>query len=185
MQILKTFLLNIIVWLMPTILFSQSNSDTTICYTDSIKSKESVLTYPFQSAYFKGGPLAFKNILMKQINHNNFIAELSKSQSFFRDTARVKMIVSKGGTVSNLQIEGTKNEHFKSELKKALIHSACFWDPGDMNGRRVNSWYKFDLFYFMELINGELKISITSRGYGYGENSQSNNLDITYLSPSN
>ncbi len=170
MQSIKTLFLGILIGLIPIFVFSQGNSNTSDCYIDSIKSVENVFHKIQSNATFQGGPKYFRNFLIKNINHNIFIAELSNIHSSFSDTAKVKFVISKGAIMSNLQIKGTQNDNFKNEIEKVLKLSSCLWVPGEYSGRKVNGWYQTDIFYLIELINGELKIKIDYKWYPFADN---------------
>ena len=169
MQLAKTFFLFISITLLPSYLFSQTNSNTYECYIDSIKTDEGVFHKIELNANFKGGSYQFKNFLIKNINHNIFIDKLSKNQPFYSDTAKVKFVISKKAIMSNLQIKGTKNDIFKSEIEKALKHSSCLWEPGTNGGRKINGWYQYDFFYFVELKNGEVNITLNYKPYSFAD----------------
>ena len=159
MQLIKTLFLGILIGLIPIFVFSQGNSDTTTCYVDNIKSDENVFYNITHEAYPKEGYISFRNFLMTNINHNKFIINLSRSQPIFSDTARVKFIISKNGIMSNLEVKDTKNDIFKGELEKVLKQYSCKWLPGTYDGaRKSNSWYKCEIFYYIELKNGEVQI---------------------------
>ena len=166
MQLIKKLFLGFSIGLMPIFLFGQGTSDTSVCYTDSIKSGNDKVFHVIQTnASFKRGNYYFKDFLIKYINHNKFIKELSKIQPSYSDTARVKFIISKHAIMSNLQIKGTKHEDFKSEIEKVLKQSSCFWFPGEYSGRKVDGWYQYDIFYFVELKNGEVNITLNNKEY--------------------
>lgn len=149
--------LSIIFILLKFTSFGQINSDTTKlldqtnCYAEHFNDKEeSVFTKIESPAYFKGGSDAFLNFLISHINFKSIVSELKQNERVYSDTASLKFIVSKKGTISDLTIVGTKREIFRQELFKTIKQSSCYWVPGNFSGRFVNGWYELKIFYTID-----------------------------------
>lgn len=137
--------------------FGQVNSDSkkfftsSKCYNEHFDDKlEDVFTKTEISGCFKGSYYAFLDFLISHINFKNIVADLKQNEPLYSDTATIKFIISKKGTVSDLTIVGTKREVLRQELFEVIKKSACYWIPGSFNGIYVAGWLQLKIFFTMD-----------------------------------
>lgn len=157
----------LLVGLYPHNLMSQSLSDTSFCYVDSISENENIFQLIEHSAQFKGGTNAFLNFLMEKISFKNIVAHLNQNERVYADTARLKFIISKMGIMSNLSVTQTKKDIFSHEIVNVIKQSSCYWLPGTNGGRRSNSWVRLDIYYSIDRSQGGITTSVKYKSYDF------------------
>lgn len=148
---------------LPSVLLSQ----TSLCYVDKFLEDEPVFTRIQINASFKGGVRAFQTFLIKNIDHSKIISQLTHSQTVYADTAMVKFIITKKGTMSNLTVKNTNSDVFQKEIEEVFKKSSCHWVPGNYSGRPVNGWYQYDIYYRAKIRYGTLNISVDFKYFDY------------------
>lgn len=145
---------------------SQTSRKTKSCYSDKPFNKQKVFTKMLHTPQFKGGHDSLVNFLMSNISFQRLVSKLSKNEIKYFDTARVKFIVSRTGTLSNLSVTLTKENVFADEIVKAIKKSSCNWSAGGTE-RLLNGWIQFDIYYSIERRLKEVTTSVKVRQYDY------------------
>ncbi len=131
--------LSIIVSLFCTVgAFSQTAKDK-LCYQETIDNKVSVFTNALYSPNYKGREEALNVFLLSQVDVQAIANSISETVNFFSDSVKVKFIIARTGQMSDLSVEGN-NAVLSSEIRKALIKSACNWIPGGTE-MYLPAWY--------------------------------------------
>lgn len=99
---------------------------------------------------FVGGSNTFKCFLNSSGGFSFLANELLIKDSVYFDTARVRLVISKYGVMSNLSVTKCLSESYRKEVYRIIKESACSWTPGSFSGRYVNGWVQIDLFFHLK-----------------------------------
>jgi hypothetical protein len=157
----------LLIGLSPLNLMSQSFSDTTLCYVNSISESDKAFERIEHTAQFKGGHNAFLNFLMGKISFQNIVTHLNQNERVYSDTARIKFIISKEGVMSNLSVTHTQKDIFLEEIVNVIKQSSCYWLPGTNGGRLNNSWLQLDIYYSIDRTQGGIITSVKYKSYDF------------------
>ena len=116
--------------------------------------------------YFKGGNDSLILYLMTHINFQKVRSDFAQKNRTYSDTARVKFIVSKYGSLSDLHVTLTKTQVLADEIIRVLKQSACNWVAGGTE-RLLNGWLQFDIHYSIERRFNEMAIKIKIKEYEF------------------
>lgn len=115
--------------------------------TDTIKIEAdttvSVFTKIETEAYFPGGLTAWKNFLEKNLNVEKVTKKAApKKARQWEQTAYVKFIVEKDGSLSNVTVTNA-NELHEAVIRECLRVFSIVpkWVPATQNGRKVRSYH--------------------------------------------
>ena len=128
---------------------AQKNRKSTRCYSDKPFDKQKVFTKMLHTPRFKGGHDSLVNYLMTNIRFQKLVSDLSENERSYADTARVKFIVAKDGSLSDLSVTLTKKKIFEDEITSAIKNSSCNWVAGGTE-RLLNGWFQFDIYYSID-----------------------------------
>ena len=119
--------------------------------------------------YFKGGHDTLVNFLMANISFQKLVTDLSHNEAIYADTARIKFIVAKNGTLSDLTITLTKKKLLTDEILRVIKKSACNWVAGGTE-RLLNGWLQFDIYYLIDRRYNEVTTKVKIKEYDYATN---------------
>lgn len=150
---------------------SQKTNKAKSCYSDKPFDKENfdkekVFTKMQNKPYFKGGHDSLINFLMINTSFKKLVSDLSQNERTYSDTARIKFIVSKSGSLSDLSVTLTKKKIFADEVASAIKKSSCNWVAGGTE-RLVNGWLQFDLYYTIDRRYNEVTTKVKIKEYDY------------------
>ena len=128
---------------------SQKSIQSNSCYSEEPFKKEKVFKKMLHKPYFKGGNDSLVNYLMTSISFQNLVNDLSKNERSYSDTARIKFIVSKDGSLSDLTVTSIKRKLFGDKIVSAIKNSSCNWVAGGTE-RSLNGWLQFDIYYSID-----------------------------------
>ena len=163
----KHFLYTIIaIGLLNQSVLSQNSSKTKGCYSDKPFDKEKVFTKMLHKPYFKGGHDTLVNYLMTNISFQKLVNDLSQNERLYDDTARIKFVVAKNGTLSDLTVTLTKKKLLANEIVRVIKKSACNWVAGGTE-RLLNGWIQFDVYYLIDRRYNEVTTKVKIKEYDY------------------
>jgi hypothetical protein len=116
--------------------------------------------------YFKGGHDTLINFLMTNISFQKLVGDLSQSERTYSDTARIKFIVSKKGTLSDLSVTLSKKKIFADEIVRVIKKSSCNWVAGGTE-RLLSGWYQLDIYYLIDRRHNEVTTKVTVKEYDH------------------
>lgn len=105
-----------------------------------------IFTKVEQEAEFPGGPAAWKRYLERNLNGSVPIDNNAPEGTY---TVIVKFIVSKDGSISDVQAETSFGYGMEEEAVRA-IKSGPKWTPGLQNGRNVNSYRRQPITFLVQ-----------------------------------
>ena len=105
-----------------------------------------IFTKVEKEAEFPGGAAAWKRYLEKNLNANVPIDNGAPEGTY---TVIVKFIVSKDGSISDVEAETTFGYGMEDEAVKAIKRGPK-WTPGLQNGRNVNSYRRQPITFVVE-----------------------------------
>jgi len=117
-------------------------AQTTMDAKDSIPMNDKVFTKVDVEASFPGGDAGWKSFLIDNLKLTKIGKKLKfeKGQKQISETVIVKFIVSKDGSIADINIENKEaNSLFKEEAIR-VIKASPNWKPAQQNGRKVNAY---------------------------------------------
>lgn len=116
--------------------------------------------------HFKGGHDSLVNYLMTNISFQKLVSDLSENERSYADTARIKFIVAKDGSLSDLSVRLAKKKIFTDEIIAAIKNSSCNWVAGGTE-RLLNGWFQFDIYYSIDGRHNEVTTKLKVKEYEY------------------
>ncbi len=136
------------------------------CYSNKPFNKGKVFTKMLHNPHFKGGNDSLINFLMTNISFNNVVSNLSQNEQIYNDTARIRFIVSKNGSLSDLSVSFAKNKMLAAEIVRVIKKSACLWVAGGTE-RLLNGWLQFDIYYSIDKRHNEVTTKIRLKEFDF------------------
>lgn len=143
---------------------SQNSGRTKTCYSDKLSNKDKVFTRMLNEPHFNGGNDSLVNFLSTNISFEKLISDFSQDRGIYSDTARIKFIVSKRGSLSDLSVTLAKKKMFAGEIARVIKKSSCNWVAGRTE-QLANGWFQFDVYFLVERSNNEVKTTMTFNEY--------------------
>lgn len=148
---------------------AQKNIKSTKCYSKKPFGKEKVFTKMLHTPHFKGGDDSLVNYLMANISFQKLVTDLSQNERTYTDTARIKFIVAKDGSISDLSVTLAKKKIFTDEIIAVIKNSSCNWIAGGTE-RLLTGWLQFDIYYSIDRRYNEVTTKLKIKVFDYATN---------------
>lgn len=119
--------------------------------------------------HFKGGDDSLVNYLMTNISFQKLVTDLSQNEKTYTDTARIKFIVAKDGSISDLSVTLAKKKIFTDEIIAVIKNSSCNWIAGGTE-RLLTGWLQFDIYYSIDRRYNEVATKLKIKVFDYATN---------------
>ena len=123
---------------------------------DSTKTDDRIFTKVDVEAAYPGGDEAWRNFIIKNLNPNVPVDNGSPSGKY---TVIIKFIVSRDGTLSDIQAETALRYGMEEEVLR-IIKKSGRWIPAEQNNRKVNAYRRQPVTFLVEQEDG---INITTQ----------------------
>jgi len=119
------------------------------CFSNKAFNSEKAFTKTLYQPHYKEGRDAFIEFLMANINFQKIASSHTHTERTTSDSARIKFIIHKDGSMSHLTIGTSNNSIYEEEIRRVIKLSACHWTPGGTE-RLLNVWHQLDITYCIE-----------------------------------
>jgi GldM C-terminal domain/Gram-negative bacterial TonB protein C-terminal len=144
---------------------------------DSVRIENRVFTKVDVEAGFPGGDAAWRNYLVKNLNANIPVDNDAPAGKY---TTIIKFIISKDGTVSDIQPETNLGYGMEAEVVRIITKSGK-WTPAEQNNRRVNAYRRQPVTFLVEEDDYEINTKVPYTLFAGTDNRIS--IDVNKVKP--
>jgi periplasmic protein TonB len=119
--------------------YGQSNIPAPPLLENKTGDTSKIFTQVEFEAQFPGGDNGWRGYLIKNFDVEKVTKKMPRKKKSYSETAIVKFIVKKDGTLSDIEVENNVPNALKKEAIR-LIKESPNWIPAIQNGRKVNAY---------------------------------------------
>jgi hypothetical protein len=123
---------------------------------DSVKFNNIIFSKVEVEAGFPGGDAAWRNYLVKNLNPD---VPVNNDAPAGKYTTIIKFIISRDGSVSNIQAETNLGYGMEAEVVR-IIQKSGNWTPAEQNNRKVNAYRRQPVTFLVEQDDYEINTKV-------------------------